>query len=76
MLFYETYYEISNISQKPLILSEDKIITKFGQKKWVSSVLGKVYENCPKIKKKFYFMVFTPNRVISTRNPLFVLKIR
>ena len=31
MLFYETYLEDSNINQKLLIWSQDKIITKFGQ---------------------------------------------
>ena len=46
-------------TKKPLILFQDKIITKFGQKKCVSLVLGKVYENCPKIKEKYYFTKHT-----------------
>ena len=32
MLFDETYFEESNINKKPLICSQDKIITKFKQK--------------------------------------------
>ena len=34
-------------------------------------VLGKVYENCTKIKEKCYFKKLTFNRVISTGNLLF-----
>ena len=30
VLFYETYFEESNINWKPLIWSQNKIITKFG----------------------------------------------
>ena len=33
VLFYETYFEESNINQKPLIWSQDKIIEKFEKKK-------------------------------------------
>ena len=55
----------------PLFIYKDKIITKFGQKKWASFVLGKVYENYPKIKEKSYFKKLTSKRVISTGNPLF-----
>ena len=55
MLFYETYFEESNINQKPLIWSKYKIITKFKQKKWARLVLGNVYENWPKIKEKVLF---------------------
>ena len=32
MLFYETYFEESNVKWKPLIWSQDKIITKSEQK--------------------------------------------
>ena len=32
-LFYETYFEESNINRKSLILSLDRIIPKFGQRK-------------------------------------------
>ena len=52
MLFYETNFEESNVNQKPLILCHNKIVKKFGPKKWMSLVFGEVYENCPKIKKK------------------------
>ena len=45
VLFKETYFEESNINQKPLIWARDKIVMKFGPKKWVSQVFGKVYEN-------------------------------
>ena len=76
VLFYETNFEVRNANQKPLIWSQDKIITKFGQKKYVSLVLGKVYENCLKIKEKCYMTKLTSKRVISTGNPLFGPKIR
>ena len=55
VLFDETYFELSNINGKPLIWSHYKIITKFEPKKLVSSVLGKLYENCLKIKEKVLF---------------------
>ena len=31
VLHYETYFEESNINKKPIIWSQDKIITNFGQ---------------------------------------------
>ena len=49
----------SKINQKPLIWFQDKIITKFEQKKKVSFVLGKLYENGLKNKEKCYFMKLT-----------------
>ena len=52
VLFYENYFEETNINRKPLIWSHDKIVMKYGPNKWVSFVLGKVYENYPKIKEK------------------------
>ena len=61
VLFWETYFEVSNINRKLLICSQDKIIMKFWQKKWVSLILGKLYENCPKLKKKCYFGKHTSN---------------
>ena len=64
MLFYETYFKDSNIDRKPLIRVQDNIIMKFGQKKWVSLVWGKVYENYTKIKSKCYFAELTSKRVI------------
>ena len=76
MLFYETYIEESNINQKPFIWFQDKIITKFGLKKRVISVLDKVYENCSKIKEKCYFMKLSSKIRISTENTLFGPKIR
>ena len=59
VLFDESYFEDSNTNWKPLIWSKDKIITKFGQKIWVSLVLGKVYKNFQKIKKNCYFTKLT-----------------
>ena len=52
------------------------IIMKFGQKKLVSLVFGKVNENSPKHKNKCYFTKITWKRVIYTGNPLFRHKIR
>ena len=51
MLFYETNYEESNINRKHFIWSQDKIITKFGQKNWATSVLAKLYETAQKLRK-------------------------
>ena len=59
MLFDETYFEKSNINRKPLTWSQQKIITKFGQKKWASLSLGKVYENYMKNKEMCYFTKLT-----------------
>ena len=70
-LFYETYIKESNINRKHLIWSNDKIITKFWAKKWVSLVLGKVHENFLKRKEKSYFTKLASKRVISTGNHLF-----
>ena len=64
MLFYETYFEKSNMNLKPFIWSDDKMRPKFGPKKWVSFILGKVYENYLKIKEKYYFTKPTSKRVI------------
>ena len=71
MLFYETYIEESNINRKPFIWCLDKIVINFAPIQWVSCVLGKVYENCPKIKDKCYFTKPTSKSVISTRKHLF-----
>ena len=76
MLFYEIYFKKSNINWKPLIWSKYKIVTKFEQKIWVSLVFVKVYENCPKIKEKIYFMKLTSNKLIITGNRLFGPNIR
>ena len=76
MLFYETYFEESNINRKPLIWSQDMIITKFGQERWMSFVLGEACENYTKIKEKCYFMKLILKRVISTENLLFGPKAR
>ena len=73
---YETYFEKSNIKKKPFIWFEEKIITKFGQKKCPSLFLGKLFESSSKIKEKCYLTKLTSKRVISTRNLLFVPKIR
>ena len=71
MLFYKTYLEKSNINQKLLIWSKDKITKKCGKKKLASFVLGKVYDNCSKVKEKCYFTKPTSKRVIYTGNHLF-----
>ena len=55
MLFYETYFEESNVDQKCLIWSQYKIIMKLGQKKSAGMAFRKVYKNYPKIKKKMLF---------------------
>ena len=70
MLFYETYFEKSKINKKPLIWSQDKTITKFGQKKWASLFFGKVYENGPKIREKCYFMKLTFEKRNINKKPL------
>ena len=76
MLFYERNFKESNIYQKQLICSKYKIIMKYGKKKWGSLISAKVYENNPKIKKKFYFKKLTSKRVLLTRNHLFGPMIR
>ena len=76
VLFYERYFEMGNMNRKQLIWSHYKIITKFGPKKWVSLVLGKGYENCPKIKEMSYFKKPTLKRVKSIKNQLFGPTIR
>ena len=68
-LFDETYFEMSYINRKPLILSQDMLIMKFELKNCANLVLGKVYENCPKIEEKRYFTKLTSKRVILTENP-------
>ena len=56
MLFYETYFEKSNINKKPLIWSRDKIITKFGKKKKMAEFdFGKIIRKLPKNKGKVLF---------------------
>ena len=43
---------MTNINRKFLIWSQNKILSKFGKKKErVCLVLGKVYENCPNLRK-------------------------
>ena len=52
MLFYETYFEESNINQKPLIWSHDKIIMKFGQKQnWRVWFWAKCTKTAQKLRK-------------------------
>ena len=60
---------MSNINRKPLIWSQDNLITKFGLKNWESFVRGIVYKNYPKLEEKRYFSKLTSKRVISTENP-------
>ena len=76
MLFYETYFEESNINQKPFIWYQDKIITKFGLKKIGMFGFGKGVRNCPKIKENCYFTKLTLKSVISTVNSLLCRMIR
>ena len=47
VFFYKTYFEESNINRKPLICSEDKIITKLGQKILVSFAFGQSVRKLP-----------------------------
>ena len=47
MLFDKTCFEESNINLKLIIWSQDKIIMKFGQKKWAGFVLGKSVRKLP-----------------------------
>ena len=76
VLFYETYFEESNINWRPLIWSKFMIIMKYGPKKWVSLVSGKAHDNYPKSKETCYFTKVTSKRVISTGNHLFGPNIR
>ena len=76
VLFYKTFFNVSNINRELIIRSKHKIITKFGPKKSVSLVLGNMYENCSKFKENCYFVKLTSKWVISTLNSLFDLKIR
>ena len=55
VLFYETYFEESNINWKPIIWFQDEMITKFEKKNCASLVLRKVYKNYPKMKEKMLF---------------------
>ena len=57
VLFFETYFEKSNINKKPLIWSQDKIITKFGPKN------GQVWfwAKCTKTARKLRKSVILPN---------------
>ena len=71
VLFYETYFE-ERINRKLLNWSHDKIVMNFGPKKYASLVLGKVYKNFPKMKKKCYFTKPTSKRVISTETSYLV----
>ena len=70
-LFYETYFEESNINRKPFIWFYDKIITKFGPKNRRVWFWAKCTKTAPKIMEKCYFMKLTSKRVISTENILF-----
>ena len=51
MLFYEPYFEESNINQKPLIWSQYKIITKIGQIKWQVWFWAKCMKTVRKLSK-------------------------
>ena len=75
MLYDETYFEESNINRKPLIWSQDKIIIKFGHKKWSTFGFGQIARNRMKIKEKCYLTKLKSKRVISIGNFLFGPKI-
>ena len=47
VIFHETYSEESKINQKSLICSQNKIITKFGQKKMDELGFGKSVRKIP-----------------------------
>ena len=64
VLFYETYFDMGNINQKPLIWSNYKKITKFGPKKCFEFGFGQSVRKQPEIKVKSYFMKPTSKRVI------------
>ena len=63
VLFYETNFEDSNINQKPLIWSHNKIITKFGKKKngWVW-FWAKCTKTARKLRKRVIFGKFLPRQ--------------
>ena len=65
MLFYEIYVEENNIYHKPLIRSQDKIITKFGPKKigefGFGQSLQKLLENLGKML--FYKTYFQESNI-------------
>ena len=65
MLLYESYFEQSNINQKPLIWSKLKTVMKFGPKKWVSLVLEKEYENCEESNINQKPLIFTHDKIIT-----------
>ena len=64
VLFDETYFEESNINRKPLIWSQNKIITKFQQKNVRVLFMEKCTETAQKLRKKCYFIKLTLKRVI------------
>ena len=54
VLFDKTYFEESNINRKPLIWSEDKIITKFGPKKMIEFGFG---QSIQKLSKNYGIII-------------------
>ena len=70
MLFDKTYFEESNINQKPLIWSQDKIIPKFRQKNQRDWFLKSV-QKLPKSQGKvlFYDTYFAKN-IINQKPPI------
>ena len=58
VLFYETYFEGANIDREQLIWSHYKIITTFGQKKWVSLVLEKFTKTVRKLRKSLFYETY------------------
>ena len=58
MLFDETYFEDSNINQKLLIWSQDKIIPKFDQKNGRVWFRAKCTKTTRKLRMLFYETYF------------------
>ena len=63
MLFCETYLENSNINQKLLIWSQDKIIMKFGQQKCVSFILEKYTKTAENLRKSVIMRNFKVSNI-------------
>ena len=73
MLFYETYFEESNIKRKPLIWSSDKIIKKFGTKKLRVWFLAKCKKTARKLRKNVVLLTFFKDSNINWK-PLILSK--
>ena len=70
MLLDETYFEESNINRKPFISSQDKIITKFCQKKMGQFGFGKSVQKLPKNSGQVSFEEAYFEEININRKPL------